>query len=206
MPPVMVAPVALSDEARVAAPSRRGTGRAGGRIERTLKRGFELPAPGLSERSGDRRSGPARARAADGGGGLSGLLLGAAVAALGSVALALAGLARRRRDLGRTGAADTTPAMLGDRARRAAEDASVPGTAEKNGLVANGDLESVALREPESLPDLDRDHDPAELVQVPDDPGCRLPATASRRRFHQVVSRPPRHRRRAARPAARPIR
>ena len=200
------APVASREQARAGDPSRGRTGRSSGRIERSLRKGFELPTVGPSDGQGARRSGPAAARVADGGGGHSGLLLGAAVMALAGVALGLVGLARRRRDLGRAGGADATPAVLGDGARRAAEDAPVPGAAEKDGLVANGDLESVALREPESLPDLNWDHDPAELVQVPDDPGCRLPATASRRRFHQVVSRPPRHRRRAARPAARPIR
>jgi hypothetical protein len=41
---------------------------------------------------------------------------------------------------------------------------------------------------------------------VPDDPGCRLPTSATRRRFHHVVSRPPRHGRRPARRAAGPIR
>ncbi len=200
------APVALGEQPRAADPSPRRAAGSSRRIEKALQRGFELPAPGLSEGWDDRRGALVSARVAAGDGGQSGLLLSAAVTALGGVALGLVGLARRRRDLGRTGGADATPAVLGDRACRAAEDATVPGTAEKNGLVADGDLESVALREPESLPDLNWDHDPAELVQMPDDPGCRLPATASRRRFHQVVPRPPRHRRRAARPAARPIR
>ena len=73
-----------------------------------------------------------------------------------------------------------------DRAARAAEDAAVAWTAEEDGLVADGDLERVSLAEPEPLPDLDRDHDAPELVQVADDPRCRLPASATRRRFHHV--------------------
>jgi peptidase M23-like protein len=187
-----------------AAETRPKIGRARTRIERSLERGFGLAASGLST-ARNRGHGALAASSTDMKPGRSSSVLAGGLTALGSAALGVLVLARRRRDLGRARGADTAPSVLGDGARRAAEDASVPRTAEENGLVANGDLERVALGEPESLPDLDRDHDPAELVQVPDDPGCRPPATASSRRFHQVVSRPPRHRRRAARPAARAI-
>jgi hypothetical protein len=202
-PAVLVA----SGERAQAAEPRAEIERARTRIVRSLERAFGLPATGSSNARNRGHGAPA---AASSGGdverGRSGLLLGGAWTALGSAALGVLVLARRRRDLGRARGTDAAPSVLGDGARRAAEDAPVPGAAEENGLVANGDLERVALGKPESLPDLDRDHDPAELVQVPDDPGCRPPATASRGRFHQVSSRPPRHRRRPARPAARPIR
>ncbi len=176
------------------------------RMERRLQRAFELPASIAVQRLDDRR--PALAvtsTAADGPTDL-GLMLGVAFAALGCAGLACLALARRRGELGNTGCAGAAPAVLRDRARRAAEHTAVARTVEEDGLIADGDLEGVALGEPEPLPDLDWNDDPAELVQVPDDPGCRLPATGSRGRFHQVVSRPPRHRRRPARPAARPIR
>ena len=135
-----------------------------------------------------------------------GLVLGGAVAALGCAGLLGLALVRRRGDLGCAGAADAAAPVLRHGAGRAAEDTAVARTTEEDGLVADRDLERVALGEPEPLADLDRDHDPPQLVQVPDDPRCGLPATAARRRFHQVVSRPPRHRRRPTRPAARPIR
>jgi Peptidase family M23 len=175
------------------------------RIDRTLERAFELPAVAAL----DVPRGRARPEPAARGGVMRGpagmLLAGAAVAVFG---LAVAGLAlgRRHRDLLGAGPADAAPAVLRDGAGRTTEDAPVAGTAEENCLVADGDLERVALGQPESLPDLDWDDDPPELVQVPDDPCRRSPASASRRRFHQVVSRPPRHRRRPARSAARSFR
>jgi Peptidase family M23 len=196
-------PVASGERAQAAAP-RAEIGRARTRMERSLERGFGLAATGSSNARNGGPSARAAANSVDAEGGR--LLLGGGLTALGSAALGVLVLARRRRDLGRARGADASPSVLSHGARRAAEDAPVPGAAEEDGLVTNGDLERVALGEPESLPDLDRDHDPAELVQVPDDPGCGPPATASSRRFHQVVSRPPRHRRRTARPAARPIR
>ena len=198
-------PVASGERAQAAEPHAE-IGRARTRIMRSLEQAFGLAATGASNERNRRHSAPAAASGADVQGGRSGLLLSGGLTALGGAALGALVLARRRRDLGRARGADAAPSVLGDGARRAAEDAPVPGAAEENGLVANGDLERVALGEPESFPDLDRDHDPAELVQVPDDPGCRPPAAASRGRFHQVVSRPPRHRRRTALPAARPIR
>jgi hypothetical protein len=196
-------PVASGERAQAAAP-HAGIGRARTRIVRSFERAFGLAATGSSNARNRGHSARAAANSVDAEGAR--LLLGGALTALGSAGLGVLVLARRRRDLGRARGADAAPSVLSHGARRAAEDAPVPGAAEEDGLVTNGDLERVALGEPESLPDLDRDHDPAELVQVPDDPGCRPPAAASSRRFHQVVSRPPRHRRRTARPAARPIR
>jgi Peptidase family M23 len=198
-------PVASRGQAQAAEP-RAEIGRARTRTTRSLERAFGIASTGSSNERSRGHSVPAGTRSADVERDSSGLLLGGAVAALAGAALGAVVLARRRRDLGRARGADAAPSVLGDGARRAAEDAPVSGAAEENGLVANGDLERVALGEPESLPNLDRDHDPAQLVQVPDDPGCRPSATASRGRFHRVVSRPPPHRHRTARPAASPIR
>jgi murein DD-endopeptidase MepM/ murein hydrolase activator NlpD len=174
------------------------------RIERTHERGYEHPAARASTAS--LQAAPPAPALGDPAGAGRGMSLGAVLTALGLAALGVLALAHRRGDLGGARGADAAPAMLRDGAGRAAEDAPVAGSAEQNRLVADGDLERVALREPEALADLDRDDDPPELVQVPDDAGCRLPSSASRRRFHPVVSRPPRHRRRPARRAARSIR
>ena len=134
------------------------------------------------------------------GGAAGGGARRAAIAAL----LALAGLAglslsRRRRRLGaqlgqlaQAGLADTAPAVLLDRPGRPAEDTARPWPAEQDGLVLDRDLEWVALRESEALADLDRDHDPSQLVQVADDPrGRRLPSA--------VIAHRGGHRRRAHR-------
>jgi Peptidase family M23 len=200
------APVARSVRADVVEdiPRTAGPDRTPAAVEKALEQGFERPAALVPNALlADTREGTTGENARTGGRGLP---IGAALAALGLAGLGGLALARRRGDLGRTGAADASPTMLGERAGRAAEDTAVPRTAEENRLVADRDLERVALGQPEPLPDLDRDHDPTKLVEVPDDPGCRLPASAARRRFHHVMSRPPRHRRRSARPAAHSIR
>ena len=191
---------AESAHARAAQPT------AGARMERTLERAFELPSPLVWNARRATHVGQVAAPSAGRAGAGHGLVLGGAVAALGCAGLLGLALVRRRGDLGCAGAADAAAPVLRHGAGRAAEDTAVARTTEEDGLVADRDLERVTLGEPEPLADLDRDHDPPQLVQVPDDPRCGLPATAARRRFHQVVSRPPRHRRRPARPAARPIR
>ena len=122
------------------------------------------------------------------------LMLG--VSALASVLTALvavaAALARLRRgQLGHARPANAAAAMLADAAGRPAEDARRPRTAQDDRLVPHGDLEWIPLRESEALADLDRDDDPAQLVEVADDP-CRRPAPtvvansrAHRARRHQ---------------------
>ena len=173
-------------------------------IEKTLEQGFAPPVMVVSDASPPHGLQAPRAGRRPGAG--NSLPAIGALAALGLASFGGVALVRRRGDLGRTRTADAAPSVLRDRAARAAEDASVARTAEEDGLVADGDLERVSLGEPEPLPDLDWDHDPPELVQVADDPGCRLPTSAARRRFHHVMSRPPRHRRRSARPAPHPVR
>jgi Peptidase family M23 len=115
-----------------------------------------------------------------------------AAAIVAVAALAAAGaLLLRRRELLDAGPAHASAHVLDERAGRAAENAGASGPAQEDGLVLDGDLERVALGEPESLPDLDRDHDPSELVQVPDDACRRLRAAIATGRFHQVRPRVP---------------
>jgi Peptidase family M23 len=109
------------------------------------------------------------------------------------LALGLGGLllALRRRQLGKAGLADALALVVENRARRAAEDTSALGPAQEDRLVLDGDLERVALGQPEPLPDLDRDDDPAQLIQMPNDPCRRSRRAIPSGRFHRVGPRPP---------------
>ena len=181
---------------------------AGGNVvlpARELQPSFELPTePGLAAEAVP----VAAASSSPGGSTLTlavwvGLAAGAALLVLAALRLRALRLGLRRGDVGQAGLADALSPVLDDRAGRAAEDAGTPGPAEQDRVVLDRDLESVALREPESLPDLDRDHDPAELVKVTDDPCRRLRAGAPPARFHRVGPRPPSGCRRAERVPAR---
>jgi Peptidase family M23 len=98
--------------------------------------------------------------------------------------------ALRRRQLGHAATTDASPAMLDDGAGRSTEDALALRPAEENGLILDCDLERVPLGEPESLPDLDRDDDPAEFVQMANDACRRRSPLVSPTRFHRVAPRP----------------
>ena len=94
-----------------------------------------------------------------------------AVAGLAAL-LALAGgvgLAVRRRQLRDAASADRASAMLLHRVGAAAEDAGGLRPAQEDRLVLDGDLERILLAQAEPLADLDRNDDPAELVDVADD-------------------------------------
>src|SRR5829696_5217541 len=65
--------------------------------------------------------------------------------------------------------------MLDELALVSAEDARGVRPGDSDRLVVIRDLERVALRQAEPLPDLARDHDPAEVVDVTDD-ARRVPA------------------------------
>jgi hypothetical protein len=93
-------------------------------------------------------------------------LLTAVLAAAGASALVLG------RQLVDAGSANGAPSILLEPAFSPAEDTGELRLGEEDGLVLDGDLEGILLAEPEPLADLDRDHDPAELIHVPDDP-CR---------------------------------
>ena len=92
----------------------------------------------------------------------------------------------RRGQLGHARPAHAAAPVLADATGRAAEDARRPRTAEDDRLIPHGDLEWIPLRESEALADLDRDDDPAQLVEVPDDARRRLATT--------VVANPRAHR------------
>ena len=87
-------------------------------------------------------------------------------------ALVLAGglcLAVRRRQLRDAVQADRPSSVLLHQVGLAAEDAGGLRPAQEDRLVLDGDLELIPLGQPEPLADLDRDDDPAELVDVADD-------------------------------------
>ncbi len=80
-----------------------------------------------------------------------------------------AGLAVRRRQLRDAASADRASPVLLDRVGAAAENARRVRPAQEDCLVLDGDLERILLAQAEPLADLDRDDDPAELVDVADD-------------------------------------
>jgi hypothetical protein len=153
----------------------------------TLAGPAQSPAPSASQRTVRADAADSPTPATGGRPGIptlagSGLALG-----LGAAAVLRA---LRRRQLGHAATTDASPAMLDDGARRSTEDALALRPAEENGLILDRDLERVPLGEPESLPDLDRDDDPAELVQMANDACRRRPALVSPTRFHRVAPRP----------------
>jgi Peptidase family M23 len=103
---------------------------------------------------------------------LSLLLLGAALSALG--------LRRQVRD---AGGADGPAAVLAEIAPAATEDAGGLRAREHDHVILHGDLERVLLAEAQALPDLDRNDDATELVDVPDD-SARLTVALRRRGPH----------------------
>jgi hypothetical protein len=178
---------------RPAAPPRARGGAAPGLPARTARRVVELtalaPEGGQPPAAGG--SSATRARAGENGSRLS---AGTAALASGLVALVVlvAVVARLRPgQLGHAAPAHATAPVLADAARGPAEDACRPRTAEDDRLIPHGDLEWITLCESEALSDLDRDDDPAQLVEVPDDARRRPPATvvanprAHRARRHQ---------------------
>ncbi len=80
---------------------------------------------------------------------------------------ALAVLRGKLRDARAT---DRAPAILLERLVAPAEHADRLRFREEDRLVLDRDLEGILLAEAEALSDLDRNHDPAELVDVADDP------------------------------------
>jgi hypothetical protein len=98
----------------------------------------------------------------------------------GLAAAAVAGLFLRRQ-LGDAGAAHRPPSMLLEVAAVPAEDAGGVGLGEKDGLVLDRDLERILFAETEALPNLDRNHDAPQLVEVPNDARRHSPGRACRR-------------------------
>jgi hypothetical protein len=96
------------------------------------------------------------------------------------------GLAVLRRQVRDAGATDGSAAVFLERVFTSAKDADALRLREEDRLVLDGDLERILLTEAEALPDLDRDHDATELVDVADDPRCRHPSRRTRRRSHRL--------------------
>jgi hypothetical protein len=107
-------------------------------------------------------------------------------ALLPALVAAAAGLAVLRRQLRDTGATDRSTAVFRERAFASAKDADALRLREEDHLVLDGDLERILLAEAEALPDLDRDDDATELVDVTDNPRCRHPSRRTRRRSHRL--------------------
>jgi hypothetical protein len=114
---------------------------------------------------------------------------------LGLAVLAGAAVLVLRRQLGDARAADGAAPVFLELSSAPAEDAGGLRLREHDRFLANGDLERILLAQAEPLPDLDRDDDAAELVEVPDDSGgrgaCR-PHSRSRclSRPHRLRTRP----------------
>jgi hypothetical protein len=107
-------------------------------------------------------------------------------ALLPALLAAAVGLAVLRRQLRDAGATDGSAAVFLERVVGSAKDADALRLREEDRLVLDGDLEWILLTEAEALPDLDRDHDATELVDMADDPGCRHPSRRARRRSHRL--------------------
>jgi hypothetical protein len=107
-------------------------------------------------------------------------------ALLPALLAAAAGLAVLRRQLRDAGATDRSTAIFLERAFASAKDAGALRLREEDRLVLDGDLQGILLAQAEALPDLDRDHDATELIDVADDPGCRHPSRRTRRRSHRL--------------------
>jgi len=109
-------------------------------------------------------------------------------ALLSALLAAAAGLAVLRRQLCDAGVTDRSAAVLLERVAASAKDADALRLREEDRLVLDGDFERILLTEAETLPDLDRDHDATEFVDVADDPRCGHPSRRTRRRSHRLSS------------------
>jgi hypothetical protein len=114
-----------------------------------------------------------------------------------------AGLAVRRQ-LRDARVAYGAAAVLPEARAATAEDADRLRLGEKDHVFAHGDLERVLLAQAEALPDLDWDDDPAELVDVADDP--RRPGSSLGRCGHGPRGCSRSHRRRPTPLSARSLR
>ncbi|HEX5469344.1 MAG TPA: M23 family metallopeptidase [Gaiellaceae bacterium] len=140
----------------------------------TLRRAAATRVPARAPSAGERAASlPAVALLA---GAIGAAAAGLAAAGLGAIS------ARRRRELRDAAAADSPPAVLAKRISPAAEHADGLRLGEEDGVVLDRDLERVLLAQREALSDLDRDHDPAEVVDVADDPRARRSSGRTGRR------------------------
>ena len=98
------------------------------------------------------------------------------LAALLALGVVCAVLARRGRELGDAVAAHGAPAVLLQGVAAPTEDADRLRLGQEDDVVLHRDLERILLAEREPLPDLDGDDDPAQVVDVADDPRLRCPS------------------------------
>jgi hypothetical protein len=117
---------------------------------------------------------------------------GPVIAALLGLGVLCGCLARRRRELAHAVAANRPSAVLLQRAAAPAEDADGLGLGKKDHVVFHRDLEGVLLAEREALSDLDGNDDPAQIVDVADDPRLRRSPRRARTRalFRSVRPQP----------------
>lgn len=107
-------------------------------------------------------------------------------ALLPALLAAVASLGVLRRQLRDAGATDGSAAVFLERLLASAKDAGALRLREEDRLVPDGDLERILFAEAEALPDLDRNDDATELVNVTDDPRCCHPSRRTRRRSHRL--------------------
>ena len=150
---------------------------ARGKLVRAVRLPSHVPVPvrhPLSS-SAEPRSAVREVAVAPRGANGRGFVLWPLVGVAAALGLALAVL---RRKLSDARPADRAPAVLLERLVSPAEDANRLRLRQEDRLVLDRDLERILLAEAKAFPDLDRDHDPAELVYVADDP---RPGHSSRR-------------------------
>ena len=110
----------------------------------------------------------------------------AACFAVFGLALVGAGLRRRLGELVHAGSADCASAVLLQGSSAPAEDADRLRLRQQDHVVLDRDLERILLAEREALANLDRNDDPAEVVDVANDP--RLRCTLLRARPERALS------------------
>jgi hypothetical protein len=103
------------------------------------------------------------------------------VAAFVAAGLGLGAVLAGRRELGDAGPADRAAPVLLQPVAAATEDAHRLRLREEDHVVLDRDLERILLGERKALADLDRDHDPTEIVDVADDPRSRRSSGRARR-------------------------
>jgi Peptidase family M23 len=109
-----------------------------------------------------------------------------AVATALGLALVGARLRRRLGELAHAGATDGAPTVFLQRVASPAEDAHRLRLREEDHVVLDRDLERILLAERKALANLDRNDDPAKVVDVADDP--RLRCTPLRARPQRALS------------------
>jgi hypothetical protein len=149
---------------------------------RRLARSFELPLTASAGARPTERQRPTPVKSRPSRSPVRALVVRAGAA----LALIVVLLVAVRRQLAETRPTEPASSVVDHRASRATEHAVTLRSSQEDRLVLDGDLERVALGQPEPLPNLDRDNDSAQLVEMPNDSCRRIRPAASPRRFHRV--------------------